>query len=399
MSDRMSAAKRRIDDTVVVDIGSPTARRRVMRRSLNAALLWLLCIGRSFADDSARSPASPVAELRPLPGPLASQPVPQLTADQQITPEAPAARPIPESADRGAVLSVSKVEHLREAARHLEAAGHPEQAKQLQQQADEMAESGTKLLIEKRSALERLQREIWELEQTIGVQPQIVLHWRIMEMNRTRMKESGFNFLLLPANGADVASNKFDDFGEILASSRYTGFVESLVRKGMGRVLAEPTIVTVNGRPASLRCGGEIPVIVPAGGDTSSIRWRETGLSIEAVPICLGGNRLRLDLAAEIAEPDSANAVTVAGNVVPGITTRRINTQIEMKFGETKVIGGLISSRNTRGAGQGDGAGEGQTGDAQETELVVIVTAESAPDMPLPSPKSEEPAVVPAPRR
>ena len=89
------------------------------------------------------------------------------------------------------------------------------------------------------------------------------------------------------------------------------------------------------------------PVLVPQSLGTVSIEWREFGVRMEAVPVVLGNGRLRLDVAPEVSERDFSNAVTIEGMVVPGITTRRVNTQVEMRFGETLMIGGLISTRKT----------------------------------------------------
>jgi Flp pilus assembly secretin CpaC len=350
-----------------------------MRRVLPAALTSILFVGLSQADDPARAPNPP----RPTDYRL----VPQLEGDVQYLPDASLTHPAPLPAAGPATPDASKVRHLREAARHLEAAGYSEQSQKLQQTADEIVESASKLLKEKRAALDQLQGEIAELEESIGIQPQIMLRCRIIEFDRAALKQMGFEkFPSHPIAG-------------VHAPHGLEELVQTLLREKAARILAEPNIVTTNNRPATLRCGGEIPLILPAGGDTTTIRFRETGLSIEAVPVCLPDDRLRLDLAVEIAEPDYGHAaVRVDGNLVPAMNTRRVNTQIEMGFGETKVLGGMFSRRDTRAAGTGDGTTESENGDHQETELIVIVSAESVRGESLASPASDQPAAVPIPR-
>jgi pilus assembly protein CpaC len=117
-----------------------------------------------------------------------------------------------------------------------------------------------------------------------------------------------------------------------------------MVEQGFAKVLAQPSLITTSGRPASIHVGGEFPILVPQEVGTVSIEWREFGVRAEVVPVVLDNGRLRLDLAPEISERDFSNSVQVEGTVVPGITTRRVNTQVELEFGQTLVIGGLTST-------------------------------------------------------
>ena len=111
---------------------------------------------------------------------------------------------------------------------------------------------------------------------------------------------------------------------------------------------------------------------------------------MEAVPIVLGNGRVQLDIAPEVSERDFANSVEVNGFVVPGITTRRVNTQVEMRFGDTLMLGGLISTRQIGNATKIPFLGElpligaaFSTKDYQdaETELVILVTPHMAEAM------------------
>lgn len=240
---------------------------------------------------------------------------------------------------------------------------------------------------------------------------QVELAVKVMEVQRTQIQQMGFNFLLvgqqyfvsstpgglvpiqsvqLPFGGPPTVTslgtalaNPTAQFAITGASDIFNGFIEALTRKSLLKVLAEPRLVTTSGRPAALLSGGEFPILVPQGLGTATIQWREFGVRMEAVPIVLGNGRLRLDIAPEVSERDFANSVEVNGFVVPGLTTRRVNTQVEMRFGDTLMIGGLISQRKTiTKSGYpilGDLPGIGiafrrEQSDVSETELLILVT-------------------------
>ncbi len=207
----------------------------------------------------------------------------------------------------------------------------------------------------------------------VGGVHQVLLDVRVMEVARTKIRQLGFNFLLngnktyvasTPGNVVTVANlttpiggpssttfsgltNSAIQFAIMGSSEVFNGFVDALRNESLLKILAEPKLVTTSGRPATILSGGEFPILVPQSLGTVSIQWREFGVRMEAVPVVLGNGRLRLDLAPEVSERDFSNAVNIQGMVVPGITTRRVNTQVEMRFGETLMIGGLISTRKS----------------------------------------------------
>ncbi len=241
----------------------------------------------------------------------------------------------------------------------------------------------------------------------------VQLRVKIMEVQRSKVKQLGFNFVAsgqryavastvgglvpvtamtapfggppVPALGA--SPNSPLQFAITGNSDRFQGFVDALTNEALAKVLAEPTLVTTSGRPASLLSGGEFPILVPGGVGTVSIQFREFGVRMEAIPTVLGNGRLRLDIAPEVSERDFSSAVTVGGLVVPGISTRRVNTQVEMSFGETIMIGGLISRRRLTSSTKVPILGElpvigaafsRKTHEMGETELLIMVTPEMA---------------------
>lgn len=242
----------------------------------------------------------------------------------------------------------------------------------------------------------------------IGVQ----LHVKILEVQRSKLKQLGFNFIakgqnyavastiggLVPVTGitAPFGGPPVPSIGSSTApllfavtgnSDSFHGFLDALTTESLAKVLAEPTLVTTSGRPASLLSGGEFPILVPGAVGTVSIQFREFGVRMEAIPTVLGSGRLRLDIAPEVSEKDYSSSVNVQGIVVPGINTRRVNTQVEMNFGETIMIGGLISQKRVTTSAKYPIIGEipiigaafsKKSHEIGETELLIMVTPEMA---------------------
>ncbi len=251
----------------------------------------------------------------------------------------------------------------------------------------------------------------------VGGVNMVQLHVKIIEVQRSKLKQMGFNFLASgqryalsnAVGGLAPLSQMTVPFGvpdpivnpSSLArlpmqvaitgnSDRFQGFLDALVTEALAKTLAEPTLVTASGRPATLLSGGEFPILVPSGIGNVSIQFREFGVRMEAIPFVLGNGRLRLDIAPEVSERDFSSSVSVDGFVVPGINTRRVNTQVEMNFGETLMIGGLISRRRVGTSSKIPILGElpiigaafsRKQHEIGETELLIMVTPEMASPM------------------
>lgn len=208
--------------------------------------------------------------------------------------------------------------------------------------------------------------------ETGGVQ-QVMLKATIMEVNRSKLRRLGINLgfagnggyinttpgPITPITGITatagtapiVAFSGFNNtsvsLGFINPSSVFQTFVDALQTEGLLKIHATPMLTTHNGQPAELLNGGEAPVIVPAGLGTTAIEFKPFGTIMNAVPHLMGNGRLRLQIDASVVERDFANSVTVDGITVPSFTVRKVNTGVEMNFGETLVIGGLVQKRET----------------------------------------------------
>ena len=97
--------------------------------------------------------------------------------------------------------------------------------------------------------------------------------------------------------------------------------------------MAEPTLVTVSGRPAFFNSGGEFPILIPAGLGTVSVEFKKFGTQVDFVPIVLGNGNIRLEVKPRVSFVDPTLSVTSQGITVPGLNVREVDTGVEMKAG------------------------------------------------------------------
>ena len=203
-----------------------------------------------------------------------------------------------------------------------------------------------------------------------GVQ-QVALTVQVMEVSRTKLRAFGSDWAY--TNGADfvidsaaglisaaasgatgVAGTGIDTvrFGLVDGNNQFFGFIEALKQNNLIKILAEPTLVTVSGRPASFQEGGEFPIIVPQSLGVNSVDFKQFGTRVDFVPIVLGNGNIRLEVRPQVSEIDNSRGVDVNGVIVPGLRTRWADTAVEMRAGQTLALAGLIQTRTegeTRG--------------------------------------------------
>ena len=119
-----------------------------------------------------------------------------------------------------------------------------------------------------------------------------------------------------------------------------------LREKKLAKLMTEPTIVAVDGRPASFNSGGEFPILVPSGPQQISVVFKEFGTRLDFVAKVRGDSRIWLEVRPTISEIDPALSVTVGGNTVPGIRSRFVDTAVELRAGQTLALAGLLQMRS-----------------------------------------------------
>ncbi len=179
---------------------------------------------------------------------------------------------------------------------------------------------------------------------------QVLLHVKTMEVSRTKLRQLGFNWneiargFQIVSAPAEIASPDFR-FNIINGSEHFDGFMRAMREDGLLKVLAEPTLNTVSGRPAVFLVGGEVPILTPQSLGTVTITYKKYGTKIDFIPYVLDNERIRLEVRPEISDIDNQRSSTYEGWTLYAFNTRQVDTGVELKAGQTLAIAGLVQYR------------------------------------------------------
>ena len=138
--------------------------------------------------------------------------------------------------------------------------------------------------------------------------------------------------------------------------------IQALQAQNVLQILAEPNLMAISGQKATFLAGGEFPfpIVQPSAGFSSiSIIFKPFGVKLDFTGIIQDDNTLRLHVAPEVSALDFTNAVTLpGGGTVPAISTRRAETEIELKDGQSFGIAGLLDQRATAQLSKVPGIGD-----------------------------------------
>jgi pilus assembly protein CpaC len=126
--------------------------------------------------------------------------------------------------------------------------------------------------------------------------------------------------------------------------------IEALQTKNLLQILAEPNLIAVNGKKASFLAGGQFPfpIVQPGQGFTAvTISFKEFGVKLEFTPVIMPNGNIHLTVAPEVSTLDFADALTISGFTIPALSTRKAETEFELRDGQSFVIAGLIDNRVT----------------------------------------------------
>ena len=196
---------------------------------------------------------------------------------------------------------------------------------------------------------------------------------------------NGFNTQATSIQGSQTVGNIFG--GARFGSKSINGLISALEDQGLVTILAEPNLTAVSGQKASFLAGGEFPVPVPQSGTGGSavvtIDYKKFGVSLSFVATILNSGRISLHVEPEVSQIDNSTAITVAGVSVPGLSTRRAETTVELGSGQTFAIGGLIQNNMTQNLNKFPWLGDipvlgqlfrSEAFQRNESELVILVT-------------------------
>ena len=229
---------------------------------------------------------------------------------------------------------------------------------------------------------------------------QVMLQVRFAEVNRRVLRELGLSLFSTRSNFTARSTTQqfaapafdkdkglvFSDFLNLFYFNPMQGIggvLKALQEKGGFQSLAEPNLIAYNGQEASFLAGGEFPVPVVQGATgTVTVIFKEFGIRLNFKPT-IAGDTIRLKVRPEVSSLDFNNGVTLQGFRIPSLTTRRAETDVELRDGQSFAIAGLLD--NTR---QDDGAAipilsklpiigalfKSKSERAEETELMVLIT-------------------------
>ncbi len=191
---------------------------------------------------------------------------------------------------------------------------------------------------------------------------------------------------VLGGNGeySTLATNNPGSWVSVLPWNLLINFA-ALEQEGLAKSLAEPNLVTLSGETARFLVGGEIPIPTASVNGVVTVEWKPFGVGLVFSPVILNNGEISLKLESEVSAVDNTISVsTGSGITVPGFTTRRATTAVELPSGGSLMIAGLMQDNVTNSLDAVPGLRDvpvlgtlfGSTAfQRQETELVVTVTA------------------------
>jgi len=247
------------------------------------------------------------------------------------------------------------------------------------------------------------------LKQQEGVASnQVMLRVRFAEVSRSALQELGASFIANGINNqwfgrtttqqfAAPAFNQnttgsgltFSDFLNVfLFNSKHDigAVIRALQSKGLFESLAEPNLISLNGKEATFLAGGEYPYpIVQPGqsGNAITIQFKEFGIRLSFTPTVLAGDLISLHLRPEVSTLDFTNAIILDGFRVPALSTRRTETDVELQDGQTFAVAGLLNNTLNNTMQKIPGIGDvpvlgylfkSRAYQKNQTELVVMIT-------------------------
>lgn len=181
---------------------------------------------------------------------------------------------------------------------------------------------------------------------------QVMIHVTIAQMNRTMMRQLGVDLSVLFDNGRHFIGSTMGGVPSTLTGIFEAGevnvLINALAQNGTTKIMARPTLTVLSGHSASFLAGGEfaVPTIVGVGGaQGTSTTFRGFGTSIVVTPIVLDKDLIRMRIVPEYSQINDNNSVSG----IPGLDSRRAQTTVELREGQTIVLAGLFGHDTTTG--------------------------------------------------
>ena len=245
-------------------------------------------------------------------------------------------------------------------------------------------------------------------------EPQILLKVKFADVDRSASQQLGIN-IASAALGQDTGittgqfgTTQVDNTGTFSLSQALNvllfrkdinlgATIQALEAKNLLQMLSEPNLLAINGQQASFLSGGQFPIPMVEGNTSLgavSIVFKEYGIRLNFLPNVTPRGTIRLRVNPEVSSLDFANGVQISGFTVPALSTRRVDTEVELESGQSFLIAGLLDNNATESFSKIPGLGDipilgklfqSRAITKKNTELLVIVT----PELVRPSPQGQ----------
>jgi len=232
---------------------------------------------------------------------------------------------------------------------------------------------------------------------------QVMLRVRIAELSRSQARSYGLDWSAALNDARHVVTQSFAAAAPMLTGIFENGDIsialEAMASNGSAKILSDATMVTLSGEPAAFLAGGEfaVPSTVGLNGvGVATTTFRGFGTSLIATPTVVNHDLIRLTVIPELSELNGDNAV----GGIPGVNVKRVQARVELREGQTIVLGGLFERQQRAEVTRIPWLGEipivgtylfnRKTATEDEKELLILVTpeivrpmdAEEVPPMP-----------------
>jgi pilus assembly protein CpaC len=246
-----------------------------------------------------------------------------------------------------------------------------------------------------------------------AVEPQVLLRVRFAEVDRSAETQLGINFAqgnagsntigaigtsgIISGTGisgiAAAGSSIFNIFA-LNNSINLAAQITALQSKNLLEMLAEPNLLTYSGTRATFTAGGQFPYLTPqpsATGVTFTVTFKDYGILLSFLPRVTPQGTIHLQVSPEVSALDYTNTVTIEGNAVPGLTVKRVTTEVDLESGQSFVIAGMLDKQITEAFSKIPGLGDipilgklfqSKTVTKNNSELIIIITPEIVRPLP-----------------
>jgi len=162
-------------------------------------------------------------------------------------------------------------------------------------------------------------------------------------------------------------------------TTRLDSRINLLEQSGDALMIAHPILSCRNEGKASFLSGGQVPFAAASATGTPSVEFKDYGIKLDIEPVLGDDGTLFARIGAEVSDLDKSTTV----NNMPGLLTRKTETEFSMKLGETIVLSGLVNQTTGKdrnavpGLGRVPGIGRlfsSRSDASRRNELVIFVT-------------------------